>query len=122
MGFPIEDKTNKITPPICEYDELSFWRGIIDGDGSLGYKSDNSKFISLTTKSEELRNSFCKFLHNVTNKDYNPKRNKRDNIYNIGCCGTSAEKVVKKLYESIGENDIYLDRKFIKMKEILFKK
>lgn len=119
MGYPLEDKTNLARPPIVPYDENCFWRGVIDGDGSLGIKdSSKTPFLSLTTKSEDLKNSFCNFLYNTNNRKYNPNRNKRDNIYNIGCNGTSAKKVIDKLFFSIQEGDIYLDRKYQKMKEV----
>ena len=38
MGFPIENKTINARPPICKYDINAFWRGVIDGDGSLGIR------------------------------------------------------------------------------------
>lgn len=120
MGFPSENKTNLARPPILSYDENCFWRGVIDGDGSLGIKnSSKMPFLSLTTKSENLKNSFCDFLYRINNKNYNPSRNKRDNIYNIGCNGMSAKKVIDKLFYSIKEGDIYLDRKYQKMKEVV---
>lgn len=120
MGFPFKDKTNLARPPIIPYDENCFWRGVIDGDGSLGIKnSSKTPFLSLATKSEDLKNSFCNFLHDINNRNYNPSRNKRDNIYNIGCNGASAKKVIEKLFYSIEEGDIYLDRKYQKMKEVV---
>lgn len=119
MGFPLEDKTNLAAPPITDYDEVSFWRGVIDGDGSLGFRKNGQAFLSLTTKSEGLKQSFCLFLQKITGRKYNPKRNQRDGIYNIGCNTNSAKKVIKVLYEGIEENDIYLDRKYQKMKEVL---
>lgn len=119
MGFPFEDKTNLARPPIVPYDRNCFWRGVIDGDGSLGIKESSKKpFLSLATKSELLRDSFCDFLHDINHKNYNPNRNKRDNIYNIGCNGASAKKVIEELFYSIQDDDIYLDRKYQKMKEI----
>lgn len=119
MGFPIDDKTNNAAPPIVDYDELSFWRGVIDGDGSLGLKSSGTEFISLTTKSDKMKESFCSFLEKITGRKYNPKRNKRDNIYNIGCNGLSAKKVIEHLYNSIDNDSIFLDRKYLKMQEVL---
>lgn len=119
MGFPLEDKTNLAAPPITDYDEVSFWRGVIDGDGSLGFRKNGQAFLSLATKSEGLKQSFCLFLQKITGRKYNPKRNQRDGIYNIGCNTNSAKKVIKVLYEGIEENDIYLDRKYQKMKEVL---
>ena len=69
MGFPLKDKTLLAEPPKIDYDIDAFWRGVIDGDGSLGLrKSKNglTPFLSLTTKSELLKNAFCNYLHDIT--------------------------------------------------------
>ncbi len=109
-GFPTEDKTNNISTPNFDYDEPSFWRGIIDGDGSIGMKNViNQPFVNLTTKSENLKESFCDLIECLTN--FRPKinRNKRDNIYNITLHGEKALKILNYIYQN---NDIYLDRKY----------
>lgn len=118
MGFPIENKTINACPPICEYDINAFWRGVIDGDGSLGIRQGKNgleAFLSLTTKSELLRNAFCNYLSSITREQYNPKRNIRDGVYNIGCGTSSTKKVIDKLYSNA---TIYLNRKYNKMLEI----
>lgn len=119
MGFPTENKDINAKPPIIDYNDYAFWRGVIDGDGSLGLKKNGTPFISLTTNSDALKEAFCLFLHNITGKYYNPHRNKRDNIYNIGCNGQSAKLVIGELYNSIIDTSIFLNRKYIKMKEVL---
>ena len=122
MGYPIEDKTNTLNIPTTEYDELSFWRGVLDGDGSYCIRKARERLqpmINLTTKSEALRNSFCNFAYKITGYTYNPQRNKRDNIYNIGITGNRAIQITKMLYNNIDETDLYIDRKYQKMKEIL---
>lgn len=35
-GFPIGRKAQKCAPPTGDYDRCAFWRGVLDGDGSLG--------------------------------------------------------------------------------------
>lgn len=118
MGFPIKNKTINARPPICEYDINAFWRGVIDGDGSLGLRQGKKglePFLSLVTKSELLRNAFCDYLNSITHEQYNPKRNTRDGVYNIGCGTSSTKKVIDKLYHNA---TIYLDRKYNKMLEI----
>ena len=120
MGFPQENKTEMAYPPKVDYDVGAFWRGVIDGDGSLGIRkqaNSNKKepYLSLTTKSEELKEAYCSFLTNITAKSYNPKRNKRDNIYNITCALSSAKRILDKIYQNA---TIYLDRKYQKYLEI----
>lgn len=108
-NFPLQDKTNIINIP-KEYEEKDFWRGIIDGDGSLGMKTiEEQPFINLTTKSEFLKEAYCDFIYKTTN--FRPKcnRNKRDNIYNITLHGEKAIKILKTIYE---DADIYINRKY----------
>lgn len=120
-GYPIKDKTINAKPPIIDYSKKDFWRGAFDGDGSLGLrKTTNYKelvpFISFTTYSEELRNELCNYLTSLTGYKYNPKRNKRDNIYNIGSGTFNAIKIATELYK---DATIYLDRKYNKYLEMI---
>lgn len=120
MGFPCTDKTNIACPPKITYNEPAFWRGVIDGDGSLGIRKQSRNrgmepYLSLTTKSEFLKEAYCKYLYQITSKEYNPHRNQRDNIYNITCAGASAKRVLDNIYNNA---NIYLDRKYNKYQEI----
>ena len=118
FGFPLKDKTTNARPPIVEYDKNAFWRGVLDGDGSLGIRYTSrgtlDAYFSLTTQSELLKDEFCKYLCSITGRKYNPKRNKRDNIYNIGCGGHAACRILKEIYKNC---TIYLDRKYQKYLE-----
>lgn len=117
-GFPTADKTNNATIPINDYSEIDFWRGVIDGDGSLGITKDNRPFISLTTKSEQLKNFYCDFLYRRFDITKNVKRNKRDNIYNILVFGRKAIEIAKLLYTS-SKSELYINRKYQKAMEML---
>ena len=115
FGYPIKDKTNLISIPIQEYSEKDFWRGVIDGDGSLGFISDGSPFLSLVTKSESLKNEYCNFLFKHFGIEKNINRNKRDNVYNITLKNEDAIMVTHFLYD---DNVISLDRKNQKAQEM----
>ena len=120
FGFVKEKKSYNARPPIQEYDKNAFWRGMMDGDGSLGIRK-NSKgkleaYLSLTTKSEIIKDEFCKYLQSITGHKYNPKRNKRDDIYNIGCGGYTACKILQEIYR---DATIYLNRKHQKYLECI---
>lgn len=116
-GFPTKNKTLNATVPTDAYSEIDFWRGVIDGDGSLGITNNNKPYISLATKSEGLKNAYCLFLHNHFNIEKNVNRNKRDNIYNIMVIGDKAVDIAKLLYLSNDES-IHLNRKYQKALEM----
>ena len=116
-GFPTKDKTNQAAPPNKLYEKYSFWRGVIDGDGSLGLTKENKPFVSLVTKSEKLKDAYVNFLKDELNVIRNPNRNKRDNVYNITIFGDKAIELSEKLY-LLNPNEIHISRKFNKALEI----
>lgn len=83
QGFPTKNKTLVASTPSVNYNQYHFWRGVIDGDGSLGITGNNKPFISLVTKSENLKNEYLNFLFTELGITKNINRNNRDNIYNI---------------------------------------
>lgn len=93
-----------------------YLRGYLDGNGSLGYTSANFPFLSVTTPSKLLKNSFCDFIYDITGKrkDINP--NKRDRIYNVGVYKEDAQKIASSLYKN---SEIHLDRKHKSYLEIM---
>lgn len=120
FGFPTESKTINARPPIVEYDKDAFWRGVIDGDGSVGIRKTSphstEAFVSLTTKSETLKNEFNAYIAAITGKQYNFKRNKRDDVYNLTFAGFNACKILNSIYKN---STIHLDRKYQKYLDCL---
>jgi hypothetical protein len=115
-GFPISNKTENASIPLVDYDEVSFWRGVIDGDGSVGITSQNEPFVSLITKSENLKNEYLKFLYKKFGILKKLNRNKRDNVYNIIVKNKNAKELVKLLYDN---DDLHLNRKYNKAMMII---
>ena len=120
-GFPLENKTENAIPPIWEYDENAFWRGVIDGDGSLGIRKCGTKigtepYISLTTKSDQLKLAYHNYILKITGFNEKNKRNKRDNVYNIVLAKSRCWKICNELYKN---DSIHLNRKYNKYLEIL---
>ena len=114
-GFPKVDKDKNINIPLI-YSEPDFWRGVIDGDGSIGSKKvDNQPFVNLTTNSDYLKESFCDLIQKITK--FRPKcnRNKRDNIYNITLHGIKALKILQYIYQ---DAEIFLLRKYEKYQSV----
>ena len=110
-GFPAIEKTIKAASLTVDYDQFSFWRGCIDGDGSLGFAKDGSPYISFCTKSEYLKKDYCVFLLSKYNIKKNIHRNQRDNIYNILVKNEEAIQLAQDLYLS-SDSNLYLDRKY----------
>jgi len=116
VGVPEGKKFDICDIPKVYYSEIDFWRGIIDGDGSLGITSQNIPFISLITNSENLANSYIKFLEKYIGKKKTSTRNNRDKNFNIMITKEDAQFLVKILYY---DDCICLERKLQKSKEVL---
>ena len=115
-GFPTKNKAINASTPSEEYDEVSFWSGVIDGDGSIGVTNKNEPFVSLVTKSENLKNKYLEFLHKNFGIAKNVNKNKRDNVYNIVVKNKNARDLVDLLYNN---KEIHLNRKYDKAMFIL---
>jgi len=105
IGVPFGKKSHKI----CFIQGVSphhFWRGVIDGDGSLGFMKQGLPFVSLVTSSEQLRDDFIKYVHSVTGKTINSQRNKRDGVYNIMITKEDAVLLVNSLCYDDKNNSI----------------
>ena len=95
-GMPYGSKLN-VGMPKGMQNSSHFWRGMIDGDGSLGLSSSGLCFVSFTTKSQHIAAAFCKMCKDVAGIDKTMNRNARDDIYNLMVTKESAQKIVRFL-------------------------
>lgn len=114
-GFPKENKTFDAAPPKVNYVEKDFWRGFIDGDGSIGITAKNIPFVSLVTDSECIKDAYLDYLYRNYGLKKVSNRNKRDNAFNILITNEDAVQMAKDLYL---DSDLYLDRKYQKAVEL----
>lgn len=115
-GVPIGNKSKIIHPPKQKYNEVDYWRGIIDGDGSIGFTENGRPFISLVTTSDDLFKEYCSFIYKHIGIKHNPKRNTRDNAYNIALFNEDAKKICSILYY---ENCLSISRKYELARKII---
>lgn len=108
-GMPVKNKGLIGSPPNTTYSESDFWRGVFDGNGSLGFTKTNEPFISLATKSIKLKTALCELLSTKFDIHKNIEPNKRDHIYNIVLKNEDAIQFCDFLYEN---SNICLQRKY----------
>lgn len=94
-------------------------RGLVDGDGSIGYSKDGIPFISLCTASEDIKNFIVSFLQEHLGVKKKLNRNKRDNVYNIMITRASAVRLASILYY---DGCFAMDRKYNKAKSLKWNK
>lgn len=88
-----------------------FWRGVIDGDGSVRFHKTGYPIINLCG-TVDVVGSFMNFTGKII-KIYQPDLNK--NFGQIGYGATSAKTICEYLY---GDSKIYLNRKYENYKRI----
>lgn len=81
LGVPTGRKSSTVAPPTVPFDARGYLRGIIDGDGSVGFTRTGSPFISLVSASQALAEFFCAQVLAVTGAIRVAKPNARDGVY-----------------------------------------
>lgn len=114
-GLPSGNKSKIIFAPVGKYSKADYFRGLIDGDGSLGLTTNGFPFLSLVTASIEIANEYLSFLKSITDKEKTTTANVRDKVFNIAVYKEDAQKVVQALYYS---NCLALPRKMEKARSI----
>ena len=98
LGIPYGKKPEIISTPRSNFCERDYIRGLVDGDGSVGLTEKRFPFISLTMKSEKLKEYFLIVIERITGEKKKLCRNKRDDIYNIMLNREKAQKFIRYLY------------------------
>ena len=115
LGLPLGKKSKKIFVPNFPLSEIDYWRGIIDGDGSLGF-TNGKPYICLCTINDNIADNFKSFIYKISRSVSKTKKNSRDGAYNIKIVGQRAKEIVEKIYYP---GCISLNRKYIIAKNII---
>jgi hypothetical protein len=98
LGYGAGKKSQTVSTPQCPYVEIAFWRGVVDGDGSLGITGQARPFVSLITASQQLRDAYIDFVARIAGTRPDPKRNVRDRVFNIVVFDEPAQMLAARLY------------------------
>lgn len=115
-GFPVGKKSEIIKTPCVVYSQADYFRGIIDGDGSLGLTANGFPFVSLVTSSPQIVGEYMNFIKRITGKVKTSLPNSRDKIHNIAIYKEDAQQLVRQIYY---KNCLALPRKLRKAEEVL---
>ncbi len=94
-----------------------FWRGVVDGDGFVGFINSNKKNNTYRQQytrlslcgTENICRQFSEFAFPLTNFFPKVTRMGKKNCYQVHYCTKKAESVIMKLYKN---SHVYLDRKY----------
>ncbi|MER6570569.1 LAGLIDADG family homing endonuclease [Streptomyces sp. NPDC001093] len=98
LGLPYGRKSRTIAPPQVEFSRPDYLRGLIDADGSVGFTTQGYPFLSLTTASTAIVAYLCFYVEGITSTKRTPRRNQRDDIYNITYITETAKALSEHLY------------------------
>ncbi|GAA2501146.1 LAGLIDADG family homing endonuclease [Terrabacter carboxydivorans] len=84
LGMPPGRKAYDLSPPAgVGLVVRDYLRGVLDGDGSLGFTRTGMPFVSLVTASEQLAQFFERQIWEVCGVRRSTRRNSRDRVFNV---------------------------------------
>jgi hypothetical protein len=98
FGFPVGAKSKTLKIPKRLASSTDFWRGLMDGDGSVGFASSGRAFVSFNTSSEAVALEYLRFLKRMFGLQKACTRNARDHSYNIAVWDIDAQRLCLLLY------------------------
>lgn len=98
LGVPVGRKSDHVRLPAVPFDPRGYLRGLVDGDGSVGFTGAGRPFVSLTTTSEALAVFFCEQVLAVTGARRSPVRNRRDQVFGPMVASDPAAALAAWLY------------------------
>jgi hypothetical protein len=116
IGMPYGSKKNVKVPGWAK-DNNHFWRGYVDGDGSLGITGQGFAYVSFLTSSKDVCNKYLNALESNIGIVKNVNRNSRDKVFNIMVNKEHAQEWVRFL--GYQETDLCLTRKQQSATEVL---
>ena len=108
LGLIAGRKSDRIAPPSVKHSAPDYVRGLIDGDGSVGFTAKGYAFVSFVTASEFLHDYVSDFVFEAIGCRHRASRNARDGVFNLMYVNEPAVDLARVLY---GARGIALERK-----------
>ena len=108
LGLSAGRKSATVAPPQGPFSVRDYARGLVDGDGSVGFTSTGKPFLSFVTASQALAEFFCDRALDIAGAHRSINRNTRDGVYNPMVAGEPAVLMAEWLY---GDAGLALERK-----------
>lgn len=98
LGLPTGPKSTMVAPPPTFFSVRDYLRGLVDGDGSVGFTRTGRPFVGFVTASQPLAEFFCAQALSVVGAYRTANRNRRDNVYNLMVAADPAASLAAWLY------------------------
>ncbi len=98
FGVLVGRKHDRIRPPVQDFSSPDYLRGIIDGDGAVGFTARGYPFISLVTASSFIAQYFCAEIAAVCGVTRTARRNRRDGVFNVMVANGPAVELARWCY------------------------
>lgn len=82
-GILVGRKADRIAPPTGPLAVPDYLRGLLDGDGSIGFTRKGEPFVGVVAASPAIARFFCDIVRDVCQIVRTARPNRRDGIYNI---------------------------------------
>ncbi|WP_188113453.1 LAGLIDADG family homing endonuclease [Nocardioides humilatus] len=92
-GVPPGRKSDSIRPPSRTFVAADYFRGLLDGDGSVGFTARGMPFISMVTASPAIAEYVSAVILEVTGVRRNSKPNARDGVHNVMVANVAAARL-----------------------------
>ncbi|MBN9793689.1 hypothetical protein DMP17_34685 [Pseudonocardia sp. TMWB2A] len=98
LGLPAGRKSGSVAPPAGPVHVRGYLRGLVDGDGSVGFTARGYPFVGFTTASPALHAYFCAQVLDVTGVVRRSLANARDGVFNTIVMNEPAAALAEFLY------------------------
>lgn len=98
LGLPVGRKSATVGPPEVPFSRVDYLRGLIDGDGCVGFTARGYPFVGFVTASTSLAEYFCLELRALTGAHRTARRNSRDRVFNLMVTMEPAQMLAATLY------------------------